>query len=130
MTAHLADTTFRRAPENNASVVLRAESGGRSFLLTGDIEKEAELVLRDRDLHGDVLKVAHHGSRGSTSEAMLDSIAPRIAVISCGRRNLFGHPHPSVLERLAERRIRTWRTDRDGTVSIEVREGRLLARAE
>jgi competence protein ComEC len=130
MTAHLADTTFRRAPENNASVVLRAESGGRSFLLTGDIEKEAELVLRDRDLHADVLKVAHHGSRGSTSEAMLDSIAPRIAVISCGRRNLFGHPHPSVLERLAERRIRTWRTDRDGTVSVEVRGGRLLARAE
>ena len=115
-------------------MVLRAESGGRSFLLTGDIEKEAEIVLayrvNRRDLHADVLKVAHHGSRGSTAEATLDSIAPRIAVISCGRRNLFGHPHPSVLERLAERRIRTWRTDRDGTVSIEVREGRLFAQAE
>jgi competence protein ComEC len=131
LTAHLADTTFRRAPENNASVVLRAEAAGRRFLLTGDIEKEAELVLADRDLQADVLKVAHHGSRGSTSESMLDSIAPRIAVISCGRRNLFGHPHPSVLEPLAERHIRTWRTDRDGTVSIEVREGRVLAaRAE
>lgn len=130
MTAHLADTRFRRAPENNASVVLRAESGSRRFLLTGDIEKEAELVLAGRDLRADVLKVAHHGSRGSTSEATLDSVAPRIAVISCGRRNLFGHPHPSVLGRLAERRIRTWRTDRDGTVSVEVREGRLLAQAE
>ena len=130
LTAHLADTTFRRAPENNASVVLRAETAGRRFLLTGDIEKEAELVLADRDLQADVLKVAHHGSRGSTSEALLDSIAPRIAVISCGRRNLFGHPHPSVLERLAERRIRTWRTDRDGTVAIEVRGGRLAGRAE
>jgi competence protein ComEC len=134
LTALLADTTFRRAPENNASVVLRAEGEGRRFLFTGDIEKEAEIVLTDRfykrDLRADVLKVAHHGSRGSTSEATLDTIAPRIAVISCGRRNLFGHPHPSVLERLAERGIRTWRTDRDGTVSIEVREGRLLARAE
>jgi competence protein ComEC len=131
LTAHLADTTFRRAPENNASVVLRAETAGRRFLLTGDIEKEAELVLADRDLRADVLKVAHHGSRGSTSEDMLDSIAPRLAVISCGRHNLFGHPHPSVLERLAERRIRTWRTDRDGTVSVEVRGGRVLAaRAE
>jgi competence protein ComEC len=130
LTALLADTTFRRAPENNASVVLRAEAGGRRFLLTGDIEKEAELVLADRDLQADILKVAHHGSRGSTSEAMLDSIAPRLAVISCGRRNLFGHPHPSVLERLAERRIRTWRTDRDGTVTIEVRGGTLSARAE
>jgi competence protein ComEC len=127
LTALLADTTFRHAPENNASVVLRAETAGRRFLLTGDIEKEAELVLADRDLQADVLKVAHHGSRGSTSERTLDAIAPRLAVISCGRRNLFGHPHPSVLERLDERHIHTWRTDRDGTVSIEVREGRVLA---
>jgi competence protein ComEC len=125
--ALLADTTFRHAPENNASVVLRAAAGGRRFLLTGDIEKEAELVLAARDLRADVLKIAHHGSRGSTSDAILDVILPRIAVISCGRRNLFGHPHPSVLERLAERRIRTWRTDRDGTVSVEVRDGRLFA---
>ena len=132
LTALLADTTFRRAPENNASVVLRAETAGRRFLLTGDIEKEAELVLAlaDRDLRADVLKVAHHGSRGSTSERMLDAITPRLAIISCGRRNLFGHPHPSVIERLAERRIRIWRTDRDGTVTVEVREGRLLAGTE
>ncbi|MFL6245088.1 MAG: DNA internalization-related competence protein ComEC/Rec2 [Thermoanaerobaculia bacterium] len=127
ITAHLAGTTFRRAPENNASIVLRAEADGRRFLLTGDIEKEAELVLGDRDLRADVLKVAHHGSRSSSSEAMLDAIAPRIAVISCGRYNLFGHPHPAVLERLAERGVRTWRTDRDGTVTVEVREGRLFA---
>lgn len=130
ITTHLADTTFRRAPENNASVVLRADVGGRRFLLTGDIEKEAELVFADRDFRADVLKIAHHGSGGSTSDSMLDTIAPRIAVISCGRRNLFGHPHPSVLERLADRNIRTWRTDRDGTVSVEVREGRLLASNE
>jgi competence protein ComEC len=126
ITAHLADTTFRRAPENNASVVLRAAAGGRRFLLTGDIEKEAELVLRDRDLRADVLKVAHHGSRGSTSESILDLIGPRVAVISCGRRNLFGHPHPSILARLRERHVRTWRTDVDGTVSAEVREGRIF----
>jgi competence protein ComEC len=130
ITAHLADTRFRRAPENNASVVLRAESEGRRILLTGDIEKEAELVLGDRDLRADILKVAHHGSRSSTSAAMLDAIAPHIAVISCGRRNLFGHPHPSVLERLDERRVRTFRTDRDGTVSIEIQRGRLFARTD
>jgi competence protein ComEC len=130
ITALLADTTFRRAPENNASIVLRAETEGRRVLLTGDIEKEAELVLADRDLRADILKVAHHGSRGSSSDSILDAIAPRIAVISCGRRNLFGHPHPSVLERLHDRRVRTWRTDRDGTVSIEVRDGRLIAGSE
>lgn len=130
LTAHLAELRFRRAPENNASIVLRAEAEGRSFLLTGDIEREAELTLGDRNLRADVLKVAHHGSRSSTGESFLDAVAPRIAVISCGRHNLFGHPHPSVVEVLAERGIRTWRTDRDGSVEVEVREGRVVVRAE
>lgn len=130
ITAHLSGTTFRRAPENNASVVLHATTGNRRFLLTGDIEKEAELVLADRDLRADVLKVAHHGSRSSSSEAMLDAIVPRIAVISCGRRNLFGHPHPAVVTRLAERGVRIWRTDRDGTVTIEVRDTALIGSSD
>ena len=127
--ALLADRTFRRAAENNASIVLRAKVGGRSFLLTGDIEKEAELALADRDLRADVLKVPHHGSRSSSSGALLDNVAPRLAVISCGRRNLFGHPHDAVLASLNERRIRTWRTDRDGSVDVEVRDFRLYAEA-
>ncbi len=127
--ALLADQTFRRAAENNASIVLRVRAAGRTFLLTGDIEKEAELTLADRDLRADVLKVPHHGSRSSTSSALLDNVAPRIAVISCGRRNLFGHPHDSVLTSLKERRIRTWRTDRDGSIDVEVRDFRLYAEA-
>ena len=126
---HVAEARFRRAPENNASVVVRAEVQGRSFLLTGDIEKEAELYLADVDLRADVLKVPHHGSRTSTSDTLLDNVAPRVAVISCGRHNLFGHPHPSVLEALHARGIRAWRTDRDGTVDVEVREGRLYVRS-
>jgi competence protein ComEC len=125
ITAHVAEARFRRAPENNASVVLRVTAGGRTFLLTGDIEKEAELYLSDLDLRADVLKVAHHGSRSSTSAGLLENVRPRVAVISCGRRNLFGHPHAEVLEALRERGVRTWRTDRDGTVDVAVREGRL-----
>ncbi len=125
---HLADRTFRRAPENNASVILRATVEGRRFLFTGDSEKEAELTLADRDLSSNVLKVAHHGSRGSTSRTLLDQVAPRIAVISCGRNNLFGHPHPSILEALRARGIRTWRTDRDGSIDVEVQQGRLYVR--
>lgn len=128
MTAHAADRRFRRAPENNASVVLHAAAGSRTFLLTGDIEKEAELHFDDRDWKADVLKVAHHGSRSSTSEAFLALARPRLAVISCGRRNLFGHPHASVLESLERRRIRALRTDRDGTVAVTVRDGRLYVR--
>jgi competence protein ComEC len=127
--AHVADRTFRRAAENNASIVLRVLAGGRRFLLTGDIEKEAELYFSDRDLRADVLKVAHHGSRSSTSQALLDNVAPRLAVISCGRRNLFGHPHDAVLSALAERHIRTWRTDRDGSIDVDVREAKLYAKA-
>ena len=129
LTAMAAETRFRRAPENNSSIVLRVEAGGRRFLLTGDIEKEAELYLSDQDLRADVLKVAHHGSRSSTSASLLEQVAPRLAVISCGRRNLFGHPHSSVLEALEERRVRTWRTDTDGSVEIEVREGHLFVSA-
>jgi competence protein ComEC len=127
--AHVADSRFRRAPENNASIVLQAEVGGRRILLTGDIEREAELWLGDRDLRADVMKVPHHGSRSSSSSGLLDNVAPRLAVISCGRHNLFGHPHPSVLEALEERDIRTWRTDRDGTIDVEVREGRLYVQS-
>jgi len=128
ITAHVAEARFRRAPENNASIVLRVDAGGRTFLLTGDIEKEAELYLSDVDLRADVLKVAHHGSRSSTSEGFLENARPRIAAISCGKRNLFGHPHAEVLDALHERGIRAWRTDRDGTVDIEVRDRRLYVR--
>lgn len=121
ITVHLAGQTFRRAPENNASAVLHVRSAKRSILLTGDIEREAELDLADRNLQADVLKIAHHGSRSSTSAAFLNAVRPRTAVISCGRRNLFGHPHPTVLEALAERRIAVRRTDLHGTIDLEVR---------
>jgi len=98
-------------------------------LLTGDIEREAELDFADRDLRADVLKVAHHGSKSSTAPSFLEAVAPRIAVISCGRRNLFGHPHPSVLQTLADARVRTWRTDRDGTIDLEIRNEKLYVTA-
>ncbi|MDQ3282134.1 MAG: DNA internalization-related competence protein ComEC/Rec2 [Acidobacteriota bacterium] len=123
--AHLAHQNFRRARENNASVVLRATAGSRHFLFTGDIEKEAELSLGDRDLRADVLKVAHHGSRTSTSASFLEQVAPRIAVISCGRNNLFGHPHTAVVDALRDHHIRAWRTDRDGSIDVDVTGGRL-----
>lgn len=120
VTAISADQRFRRAPENNASLLLRVEANGRRVLLTGDIEAEAEIVLSDKDLRADVLKVAHHGSRSSTRERFLQAVRPRVAIISCGRRNLFGHPHAEVLQALDERGIRTWRTDRSGSIDVEI----------
>lgn len=127
--AHISDINFRKSPENNSSIVLRVETGGRSFLLTGDIEREAELTLGDRELRADVLKVAHHGSRTSSAPSFLERVQPRIAVISCGRRNLFGHPHPLVIDALRDRGTRIWRTDLDGSVDVEMRAHSLYVRS-
>ncbi|HWS73277.1 MAG TPA: DNA internalization-related competence protein ComEC/Rec2, partial [Thermoanaerobaculia bacterium] len=114
----VAGRTMRRAPENNSSVVARVQLERMRVLLTGDIEREAEWELADRDVRADVLKVAHHGSRSSSTAAFLEAVAPRIALISCGRRNFFGHPHAEVMRALAERRVRVFRTDRDGSVVV------------
>ena len=106
---------------NNGSLVLRLDYGDVSFLLTGDIEVEAERYLATvtgDGLRADVLKVGHHGSRTSTTQAFLDLVNPRSAVISAGRENRFGHPHAEVVERL-ESSIgaeRVFMTARDGTV--------------
>lgn len=112
---------FKRAFLNNTSIVLRVRFGRQSVLLTGDIEKDAERTLVDDfgpRLDADALKVAHHGSRTSTTAGFLDAASPATAVISCGRENPFGHPAASVLEELSRRRIRVFRTDRDGSVRL------------
>lgn len=116
--AHVASRTFKVAPENNASTVVRASFGSMTILLTGDIERDAEDDLMTRVGHAEILKVAHHGSRTSSGAEFLDLVRPRAGLISCGRRNLFGHPHAEVLERLRQRGIRIYRTDQDGTVDV------------
>ena len=128
--AFLPDRTFRHSPENNSSIVLEATIGHRRALLTGDIEREAESGLADRIRRVDVLKVAHHGSRSSSTDVLLDRASPRLALISCGRRNMFGHPHAVVLEALQKRAVRVMRTDRDGTVFIAFHDEHLFARRE
>ena len=119
-TALTQEMTFRRSPENNSSLVLRVQLQSRRLLLTGDIEREAERALLDRVKTCDILKVAHHGSRSSSTAAFLDAVHPRLALISCGRHNLFGHPHPAVIDSLGQRGIHVWRTDRDGSVTIAI----------
>jgi len=105
---------------NNDSLALRITYGTNSFLLTGDLESPMErLLLADgRPLHADVLKVGHHGSKTSTSPDFLDAVSPSIAVISAGFENSFGHPHPTVLERLEKRHAAILRTDHDGLVTV------------
>ncbi len=108
------------AADNDRSLVLRVAAGGMRLLLTGDVSARVERLLVARgDLAAQVLKVAHHGSRSSTSEAFLAAVAPRCALVSAGRGNPFGHPSPLVLERLARRRFLILRTDLDGRVVLQ-----------
>ena len=108
------------APKNNDSLALRLTYGRRSFLLTGDMEKPMEARLLDSGLNirSDVLKVGHHGSNTSSTQAFLEAVAPTFAVISDGYENSFHHPHPQVLERLAEHRAGVLRTDLQGLVTV------------
>ena len=105
---------------NNDSLAFRIRYGARSFLLTGDMEKpmEARLLSESADLHADVLKVGHHGSKTSTIQPFLDAVSPSIALISDGFENSFGHPHKDVLARLENRHAEVLRTDRDGLITI------------
>lgn len=129
-TVTILQTRFRRAPENNSSVVLAARAGERSVLLTGDIERDAERELAPLLTPSDVLKIPHHGSRTSTTASLLDAVSPRVAVLSCGRNNFFGHPHPDVVTELGRRGIRLWRTDLNGTIEMTFSPARLEIRAE
>jgi competence protein ComEC len=106
--------------QNNDSLVLRAQYGATSFLLTGDMEKKIEEELYSRGLlhPSDVLKVGHHGSRTSTSPELLSAVQPAFGVISVGFDNTYGHPHPLVLDALQEQHVRVYRTDQDGLVRI------------
>ncbi len=111
---------------NERSLVLLAEVHGRRVLLTGDVESWAEHRLVDccaRNLRVDVLKVAHHGSRTSSTETFLKAVSPRLALISVGLRNLYHHPSPEVVERLEDHGARVLRTDRSGEVVVRFEEG-------
>jgi len=105
---------------NNQSLVIKAKIGHLTWLFTGDIEKEAEesLVEENQPMGADILKVAHHGSKTSSSANFLDAVHPKLAIISVGEHNPFGHPNSEVLDRLRERQIRLLRTDKNGAVRI------------
>lgn len=104
------------APRNDDSLVMRLAYNRGSVLLEGDAEwaSEADMVLNHRVAPSTLLKVGHHGSRTSTADAFLAAVSPRVAVISVGTHNTFGHPRWEVLNKLEQAGIRTWRTDREG----------------
>lgn len=102
---------------NNDSLVLYAEFGGLSWLFTGDLEAKGEKELLENErLKVDVLKIGHHGSKGSSTEVFLQKLNPTYAIISAGKNNRYRHPHKEVLERLTENHIKIFRTDLQGAI--------------
>ena len=106
---------------NDDSVVLELVYGDVAVLLLGDVGAgiERSILLRLTPARRRILKVAHHGSRTSTSRELLEHWRPQIAIISAGRGNTFGHPAPDVLRRLEDIGAVIYRTDLDGQVTIE-----------
>ena len=106
--------------ENDRSLVLLLQYGEVRILLTGDIQHAAEhwLVAHRDDLRADVMQIPHHGSKTSTLPDFVRHVRPRDGIISLGAGNPYGHPHPRVLKTLTEQRVRTWRTDIHGAVTV------------
>ena len=105
---------------NDTSLVLRIDYGSTSFLLTGDMESDAErdLVESGANLKADVLQVGHHGSSTSSSYIFLNAVLPKMGIISCGVNNKYGHPHEETLSILRDAGVDVYRTDLMGTITI------------
>lgn len=107
--------------DNNSSLVLKFTFGELSVLFTGDIEKEAEaeILAKGFPLGSDLVKVPHHGSRTSSTQGFVDAISPKIAIIPVGRRSMFGHPHPEVVERWRQAGVEVTTTGSKGTITVK-----------
>jgi len=105
---------------NDASVVVKITFGQVSFLFAGDIEQagEKQILNRGYNLKSTILKIAHHGSKASTSSSFLLAVSPKVAVIMCGKGNSYGHPSNDVIARLANTKVEIYRTDVNGTIVI------------
>jgi competence protein ComEC len=110
---------------NNHSLVMLLDCKGFRILFTGDIEKEVEDYLLSKGIEGvHVLKVAHHGSKTSSTPEWIDALSPRVAIIPVGK-NQFGHPNEEVLQRFYDRGIQLFRTDQSGAVILRYENGSL-----
>lgn len=109
---------------NNVSIVLELRHGQRRLLLTGDVEEEIDPLLLANGIAPaggppiDVLKVAHHGSATASTDALLESLRPQVAVVSAGSGNPYGHPAPATVARLEAAGAQLFRTDLDGSIEI------------
>lgn len=115
----LPPSSFESDSTNDDSIVCEVTIGDTVILYTGDMEAPLEEAMLPYLSDIDILKVGHHGSYSSSTEAFLDIVKPEIAVISCGVNNSYGHPHDVVMDRLNERDIEIRRTDLEGDILFE-----------
>ncbi|MFI5384539.1 MAG: ComEC/Rec2 family competence protein [Fimbriimonadales bacterium] len=108
-------------PDNDGSEFVKISGDGASAVFTGDATALAEAkMMPGHDWSAQVLKLGHHGSKSASSEAWLEAVHPRWAVVSCGRDNTYGHPHQEVLGRVEHLGIKLARTDQDGDITFDL----------
>ncbi len=112
--------TAEHASKNNRSLVLKLVYGKSCIVFTGDIEETAEMELANKLTKCAILKIAHHGSKTSSSAYFLDRVDPIFAIISAGRNNHFGHPHINVVDRLRKRGIEILSTQKQGSIVLDI----------
>ena len=115
---------------NNNSLVFKLEYKDFKMLFTGDIEKIAEEKLmqmyKKDELKADILKVAHHGSKTSSTEKFIETVNPKIVLIGVGVNNKFGHPNSDIINRLKDKGVKIYRTDINGEINIEVNKNKII----
>lgn len=116
----LAPSSSRYDNLNNYSIVVRLEYGEKSFLFMGDAQSGSEAeILKKFDVQADVIKCGHHGASTSSSKAFIKAAAPSYAIISCGKDNSYGHPHKETLSLFSEQKVKVYRTDKQGTITVK-----------
>ncbi|MEN3013198.1 MAG: ComEC/Rec2 family competence protein [Endomicrobiia bacterium] len=121
---HPPREAFSYTSINNNSLVFKIVYKKFSVLFTGDIEKKAEreiikrYIYKHETLKSDILKVPHHGSNSSSTDAFIRLVNPKFAIIFCGINNRYGHPHKEVIERYKRYNVSILRVDMDGIIEI------------
>ncbi len=107
---------------NNSSLVMKIQYGKNGVLLTGDLEMEAEPAMfpYKEFLECEIIKIAHHGSKTSSSQTLLNFVQPLVAVIPVAKKNKFKHPSPVTVERLKKQAVQTYFTSRDGAIIFKL----------
>ena len=114
----LAPNSTKYEDMNNYSIACKLKYGNTSYVFMGDAEalSEGEILAKQLDISADVLKLGHHGSHSSTSQAFLEKVNPKYAIVSCGKENDYGHPHQETIDKINKKGIEILRTDVSGTI--------------